>query len=144
MFCKYMGIDYGRRRVGVAVSDPFGEISMPHGILQVLSLSDAVQKTGALAGELEIDKLVVGLPLNMDGTKGEMAEEVDRFCAELGAQVTVPVLQWDERLSTQLVERVLLEADMSRKRRKDVRDKLAAQSILQGYLDSLSQDSLEP
>jgi putative Holliday junction resolvase len=82
--------------------------------------------------------IVVGLPLNMNGTPGPMSQKVDAFVAKLRERMGVPVITWDERLSTMMAERVLLEADMSRRRRKAVRDKVAAQVILQGFLDSLS------
>ncbi len=86
--------------------------------------------------ETDAEMVVVGMPLNMNGSHGLMAETVSAFVRKLSAQLSIPVATWDERLSTSLVERVLIEADMSRAKRKRVRDKLAAQVILQGYLDS--------
>jgi putative Holliday junction resolvase len=89
-----------------------------------------------VCAETEAERVVVGLPLNMDGSPGPMAEKVRAFVTGLEAEIAVPVDAWDERLSTRMVERVLLQADVSRAKRKKARDKLAAQVILQGYLDA--------
>jgi len=132
---RVVGIDYGERRLGIAVSDPGGTIAMPFRVLDVRGDDDAVAQVRELCGDLSAERIVVGLPLNMDGSRGPMAERVERFIEQLSGEFDIPVETTDERLSTRLVERVLLDADMSRKRRKGVRDKLAAQVILQGYLD---------
>jgi putative Holliday junction resolvase len=89
-----------------------------------------------------VSAVVVGLPLNMNGTRGPMVDRVERFVAELTEAVGLPVVTYDERLSSAMVERTLLDADMSRSKRKGVRDKLAAQVILQGYLDREGFDRL--
>ncbi len=132
---RVLGIDYGERRVGIAVSDPSGTIALPLTMLDRHTCGDLteavvgqVTATGAVA-------IVVGLPLNMNGTHGPMAEAAQAFADGLRCRLGIPVLTYDERLSSCEVERVLLAADMSRKRRRDVRDKLAAQVILQAYLD---------
>ena len=132
---RTLGIDYGERRVGVAISDPLGSIALGLETVTVKSLRDAVTKVSEICREKEASTVVVGLPLNMNGTRGPMVERVERFVAELADAVGIPVVTYDERLSSAMVERTLLDADMSRGKRKGVRDMLAAQVILQGYLD---------
>lgn len=132
---RILAVDYGERRLGFAVSDPDGTISMPLRVVEVRSVKNALEETRQICEETEAEKVVVGLPLNMDGTSGEMAQRVEAFVAGLTELVDIPVETWDERLSTVAAERVLLEGDMSRKKRKGLRDQLAAQIFLQGYLD---------
>ena len=134
---RMLGVDFGERRVGLAVSDALGMLATPWRTVEVSGRREAVEGVVKACEETEAEQIVVGLPLNMDGTHGPMVEKVDAFVADLRGRVSVPVVTWDERLSSSLVERMLLEADVSRARRKQVRDKLAAQVILQGYLDSL-------
>jgi putative Holliday junction resolvase len=133
---RTLGIDYGERRVGVAVSDPLGMLATPLTVVTVDHVKQAVTAIRDLCAEHDAGCVVVGLPLNMDGTRGPMVEVVEAFVEKLQAVVSCNVVTWDERLSTSQVERTLLEADLSRQRRKDVRDKLAAQVILQAYLDA--------
>lgn len=133
---RILGIDYGTRRLGLAISDALGMIATPLSVETVASMSEAVAVTRKVAGERGVERVVVGLPINMNGTQGPMAAEVLLFVEKLKEASGLPVVTWDERLSTGMVERVLLEADLSRGRRKEVRDKLAAQVILQGYLDA--------
>ncbi len=133
---RVLGVDWGERRLGFAVSDPGGVLALPLKVQSVVNGAEAVAAVERILAETEALLVVVGLPLNMNGSRGEMAGKVDTFVAALREVLPVPVETWDERLSTGLVERTLLAADMSRKRRKEVRDKLAAQVILQGYLDS--------
>jgi len=132
---RMLGIDYGERRVGVAISDPFGDIALGVCTLAVTGMKDAVAKVSDLCREREVGKVVLGLPLNMDGSSGAMVERVEQFATRLTESTGLPVVMLDERLSSALVERTLLDADMSRRKRKGVIDKLAAQVILQGYLD---------
>ncbi len=134
---RVLGVDYGTRRVGFAISDAMGIVATPLFTRDVLSETEAARAVGEVAEEKGAVRVVVGIPLNMDGTKGPMALQVEAFLKRLrdrGLEVEV----WDERLSTGLVERMLVSADVSRARRKEVRDKLAAQVILQGYLDAHS------
>lgn len=133
---RYLGVDYGERRVGLAVSDPDGIIATPLRVAEVKSDRDAVVAVCAATREVEAERIVVGDPINMDGSRGMMSKRVAAFVELLRAETEVPVVLWDERLSTGLVERAMLEADLSRQKRKRARDKLAAQVILQGYLDA--------
>ena len=139
---RLIGIDYGERRVGVAISDPFGSIALGVDTLEVTSLKDAVAKVCEVCREKDVSTVVVGLPLNMNSTRGPMVDRVERFVSELSEATGLPVVTYDERLSSAMVERTLLDADMSRNKRKGVRDKLAAQVILQGYLDRQAFDSM--
>lgn len=139
---RILGIDYGERRVGVAISDPFGDIALGVETIEVTSLKDAVAKVCNTCREKDVATVVVGLPLNMDGTRGPMVDRVERFVSELTEASGLPVETYDERLSSAMVERTLLDADMSRSKRKGVRDKLAAQVILQGYLDRQGFDAM--
>lgn len=140
---RILGIDYGTRRMGVAVSDALGMIATPVSVEPVTSMEEAVAAAVRVARAKGASTLVVGLPINMDGTLGPMAQEVLAFVEKLKAVGGFTVATTDERLSTSMVERVLVEADLSRGRRKEVRDKLAAQVILQGYLDAHPSD-LDP
>ncbi len=133
-----LGIDYGSRRVGVAVSDATNTIALPLKILEVTSRARAVEQVAAVAAERGVEQIVVGLPLNMNGTEGEMATAARTFAEELEEVVSAHVALFDERLSTAQIERVLLDADLSRNKRKGVRDKLAAQVILQAWMDANS------
>ncbi len=136
-----LGIDWGTRRIGIAVSDPSGTMALVLTCVEVRNEQDALQEIVKLCKEAEAGKIVVGLPLNMDGSKGEVALKVECFVDQLIAKTGLPVETWDERLSTAQVERLLLTADVSRQKRKQLRDKLAAQVILQSYLDSLCASS---
>ena len=136
---RILGIDYGTVRMGFAVSDELGMIAMPLVVETVSSVDEAIAVSCRLARERKVGKIVVGIPINMDGTHGPMAKEAAVFVEKLKAVCGVPVMITDERLSTSLVERMLLGADVSREKRKAVRDKLAAQVILQGYLDTVAE-----
>ena len=110
---RVLGVDYGMRRVGIAVSDSLGVVATPTCKLEVQSLTDAVRQTAELVVEKNVDKVVVGLPLHMNGSKGELAETAEKFASKLASH-RVEVVTWDERL-TSGKEHVLLQADTSRK-----------------------------
>ncbi|WP_017185309.1 Holliday junction resolvase RuvX [Alkalibacillus haloalkaliphilus] len=135
---KILGLDVGEKTIGVAVSDALhftaqGIETIHWDESEFASVKDRFQQ---LIDEYEISKVVVGLPKNMNGTIGERGEACQQFAAYLEEQFSLPVVMWDERLTTMAAERVLLDADMSRQKRKKVIDKMAAMIILQGYLDS--------
>ncbi|MEW6443565.1 MAG: Holliday junction resolvase RuvX [bacterium] len=131
-----MALDLGEKTIGVAVSDDLGWTAQPLTTLKRKSPREDVDEIVLLVEEHRVDQLVVGLPVNMDGTMGHQARRVLSFVESMKQRLKVPVITWDERLSTVAVERVLLEADVSRRKRKQHIDKLAAAYILQGYLDS--------
>jgi putative holliday junction resolvase len=133
---RILGVDYGRRRVGIALSDETAMLAMPLLTVEVTDVAGAVEAVRNIATERRVSRIVVGLPLNMNGTRGPMADEVGEFVKRVVEATALPVDTYDERLSSGLVERMLVDADLSRARRKTVRDKLAAQVILQSYIDS--------
>tara|TARA_B100000809_G_scaffold140039_1_gene137623 strand:+ start:991 stop:1437 length:447 start_codon:yes stop_codon:yes gene_type:complete len=136
MMDRILGLDYGTRRLGFAVSDPTGIIATSLETVAVQTDSDACQAVARLLRETGATSVVVGHPLHMNGSKSELALKVETFIERLRGSVDVPLHLWDERLSSREAERVLLEADTSRAKRKQVRDKMAAQLILQNYLDA--------
>ena len=133
---KIMGVDFGDRRTGIAVSDPAAVIAFPRGTIESPLLQHTAAEVARLAAAEPVDRIVVGHPLNMDGTPGPRAARTAEFTAELRARTPIPVESWDERLTSAVVERVLLDADTSRAKRRAVVDKLAAQQILQSWLDA--------
>lgn len=133
---KTLGIDHGEKRLGFAVSDPDGSMAFPLRVVTIRDEDEALLAAMEVFKETESRRIVVGLPLNMNGSKGPSAEKAIRFASRLSEAAGVAVETWDERLSTCEAERVLLAADLSRARRKMLRDKMAAQIILQSYLDS--------
>ncbi len=132
---RVLGIDYGRRRIGLAISDPDGILATPLPVYARRGARADIEYIVRLAREKDAEMIVIGLPLNMDGSSGEMADEVVAFAERLSARVGVPILTFDERLTSEEADRVLIQADVSRKRRKEVQDSLAAVLILQGYLE---------
>lgn len=133
-----IGFDYGTKRLGIAVSDLLLMVATPYKILQRREESKDIKEILAIIKEKEACGLVFGLPLQMDGTEGETAKKVREFAARIEAASGLPVTFWDERLSSRAMENFLIkEADLSRKRRKEVLDSSAASYILQGFLDAL-------
>lgn len=133
---RIMGLDFGDKRIGVAVSDALGWTAQGKKVVQNTSFKEVVAELQSLIEEYEIERIVVGLPKNMDGSLGARAEKTLDFIDGLRTKLEVPITTWDERLSTAAAERTLLAADVSRQKRKDVIDKMAAAVILQNYLDS--------
>ncbi|RXI99956.1 Holliday junction resolvase RuvX [Anaerobacillus alkaliphilus] len=137
---RTLGLDVGTKTIGVAASDELGWTAQ--GIETIKrNLEDPEkdwEKLSKLITELEINKVVVGLPKNMNGTIGPSGEACQQFADEVKHRFNLPIIMWDERLTTVAAERMLIAADMSRKKRKSVIDKMAAVMILQGYLDSSS------
>ncbi|WP_410772557.1 Holliday junction resolvase RuvX [Fontibacillus sp. BL9] len=136
---KILGLDYGDRRIGVAVSDAFGWTAQGLTVIERRREGDDLEIIAGLVSEHEVEEVVVGLPKNMNGTVGPRGEICMAFAEELKNLLQIPVHLWDERLTTVSAHRTLLEADVSRKKRKGVVDKMAASLILQNYLDSKSQ-----
>ena len=134
---RILGIDYGRRRLGLALSDEDGILASPLPARFRGESDKDMAFLAGLAGEHHVARAVVGLPQNMNGSLGEMAHEALDFARVLQEKLALPVIPFDERLTTSEAERVLVAADLSRSRRRGVRDSLAAVLILQGYLDSL-------
>ena len=134
---RALALDIGDKTIGVAVSDLLGLTAQGVETIRRTSNKDDLKRLGELVAQFEADTFVIGLPKNMDGTEGTRCELVKKFAAKLGvAFPNVKQIFWDERLSTVAATRNLIAADLSRKKRKKVIDKMAAVYILQGWLDS--------
>ena len=133
-----LGIDYGSKRMGLAVSDLLRSIATSYKILYRSSWQNDVAELKKIIAEKEIGGIIYGLPLQMNGEEGDIAREVKSFAEKLSAEIPLPYAFWDERLSSSAVERFLIdEVDMSRQKRKKILDASAAAYILQGALDAL-------
>jgi len=136
---RIVGLDYGERRLGFAVSDPTHTIASALAVETVTSTAEAATTAARICREQEAERLVIGFPWNMNGTPGPMGERVSGFKRKLEAQIDVPIELWDERLTTKTAEDVLIEGRTTRAKRKHLVDKVAAQIMLQHYLDTKSQ-----
>ena len=134
---RIMALDIGSRTIGIACSDALLMTAQGIETIRRTSLENDFNRLRELISEYEVHELVVGMPKNMNGTKGDRAEKTEEFVEKMKAVIDLPVTFWDERLSTVMAERQLIAADVSRKKRKGVIDKMAAVVILQGYLDRL-------
>lgn len=134
---RLMGLDLGGKTIGISVSDDLGLTAQPRSTLKRISKAKDIAGLLDIAKENSVQGIVVGMPINMDGSRGEAAKKAEEFISRLQENTSLLVIPWDERLSTAAVTKVLVSADMSRAKRKANVDKLAAAYILQGYLDSL-------
>lgn len=134
-----IGLDLGTKTIGVAVSDPDRKLAMGVTTIMRKNFSADTQRLLTMIGERQAAALVLGLPINMDGSEGPRAQSTRAFARNLGKLTELPIALWDERLSTAAVERNLIAADVSRKKRAAVIDQHAAAFILQGALDRLSR-----
>ncbi|MFD2169233.1 Holliday junction resolvase RuvX [Tumebacillus lipolyticus] len=132
---RVLGIDYGDVRIGIAVSDAMGWTAQGVETITRKTLEDDLARLKELIEKYEVSTIVLGLPKNMNGTIGPRGELSQQFAEILETTFHLPVVLWDERLSTMAAERMLVSADVSRKKRKQVVDKMAAAIILQNYLD---------
>ena len=131
-----MGLDVGTKRIGVAVSDETGTLAQGRCVVLRTSDNKALAELGRMIKEFAASLVVVGLPLNMNGTKGERAADAEKLGKKISESIGVEVVFWDERLSTKEVEDILIASSVRRDKRKGLLDKMAAQVILQSYLDS--------
>lgn len=136
---RILALDVGERRIGVAVSDALNIIAQGLETIERKGEENILNRIKGLLEEYDIGKIVIGMPFNMDGTKGASAESIERFISLLKKEITVDIETVDERLTTAQGERMLIDADVSRKKRRSSLDKIAAQLILQAYLDSHEQ-----
>lgn len=137
---RILGVDFGDARIGIAVSDPLGWTAQ--GVETIWWKSDiqrAAERIGRLAADYGAEKIVVGLPKNMNGTMGPRSEKTLEFIGELSKYTGAEIIQWDERLSTVAASRTMHEVGMRTSKKKKVVDQIAAVFILQGYLDSISE-----
>ncbi len=134
---RTMGLDVGDKTIGVAASDLLGWTAQGIETIIRTNIKKDLQRLEELVKSYEVNKIVVGLPKNMNGTIGPQGEKVLEFAERLKKRFSAEIVLWDERLTTVAAERSLIQADVSRKKRKEVIDKMAAVYILQGYLDSI-------
>ena len=136
---RLLGLDVGRKTIGLAVSDSDMKIATTVGTIRRSKFTKDVKNLDAIITERQVNGLVLGLPISMNGNEGPACQSVRQFAVNLDNILEIGITFWDERLSTSAVERLLIkEADLSRNRRSEIIDKMAAAYILQGALDSLS------
>jgi putative Holliday junction resolvase len=133
---RIAALDVGEARIGVAVSDELGITAQPLGVVRRVGGRRDLDALAEMLAPYAPERLVVGLPLGLRGDEGPQAIRVRAFATKVGERLGLPLEFWDERLTTVAAERVLIEADVGRRRRRDVVDKMAASLILQGYLAS--------
>jgi putative Holliday junction resolvase len=141
---RIIALDVGDARTGVATTDPLQIIASPHSVVEESSRKEAIAAIVGIVAELEPVCVVVGLPLETQGTRGAQAKKVMVFAALLREAIDVEIVFHDERYTTVAAEEMLVAADVSRKKRKKVIDKIAATNILQSYLDELSDAGTPP
>lgn len=134
---RIMGIDYGEKRFGIALSDPLGITAQGLPTIERTSIQEDIKKIINIIQEKEVQEIVVGLPKHLNNTLGDKAKEVLNFIDTLKKHINIPIKTFDERFSTVRANRAMLEGDLSRKKRKERVDMIAAQLILQGYLDMI-------
>ena len=132
---RILGLDYGSRRIGVAVSDPLGITAQPLPALHREGDRKDIAGIARLVGGLGVDSVVLGLPLLLNGDEGPQAARARAFGDTLSAELSLPVTMWDERMTTAQSERHLIESGVRRERRKELRDSLSAMFLLQSFLD---------
>ncbi|MEQ9520842.1 MAG: Holliday junction resolvase RuvX [Parvibaculum sp.] len=136
-----IGLDLGTKTIGIALSDPDWRVASPRETIKRTKFAADAERLLQIIAEDNVGGLVLGLPLNMDGSEGPRVQSTRTFARNLSPRIDIPIFFWDERLSTVAVTRTLLEADASRKRRDEVVDKMAAAYILQGVLERLRNPS---
>jgi putative Holliday junction resolvase len=138
---RVLGLDYGEKRIGVAVCD---ELGLTAQALAVIARKNKKSDLGAIGNYVQsygVEKIVIGYPLRLDGTAGIQCEKVDRFIHALASLFSLPIIRWDETLTTKDAEELLRTANVRAKKRKGLVDKIAAGMILQGYLDAFAQQT---
>jgi putative Holliday junction resolvase len=133
---RILALDHGTRRIGVAVSDELKMIATPLEYIPADPMDKVVERLAQLIREKEVELILIGMPRNMDGTFGPAADKVNAFIALLQPHITTPIKKWDERLTSVMANRALLEGNVRRQDRKQKVDKMAAAILLQSYLDA--------
>lgn len=143
---RILALDLGKRTIGLALSDVGRSVATPYGTIARKGLKADIDRLETVIASEGVGALVLGLPVNMDGSEGPRCQATRQFAADLLRALDIPLAFWDERLSTRAAEAALIEADLSRRRRGQVIDKVAAALILQGFLDfsGRTADSAEP
>ena len=133
-------LDLGKKRIGLAISDINQKIASPYDVLKEKKFSEILIILKNLIRKFDIGSIIVGDPINMDGSLGPKSQSSRSFITNISKDIDIPILLWDERLSTVAAEKSLIEADISRKKRSKVIDKIAANIILQSFLDFLNSN----
>jgi putative holliday junction resolvase len=136
---RLLGLDVGEKTVGIAISDSDFKVAAPVETIRRTKFAADAARLAQVIGERGVGGLVIGLPVNMDGSEGPRCQSVRQFAANLLKRIDLPIAFWDERLSTAAVTRAMLDLDVSRARRARAVDKMAAAYILQGALDALGR-----
>ena len=134
---RILALDHGTRRIGVAVSDETKTIAQPLEYIPAEPFADFLSRLKTILAEKEVYFMLIGMPRNMDGSYGPAAQKVDAFVAVLKTAITIPVKLWDERLTSTMANRILIQGNVRRDKRKEKVDKMAAAILLQSYLDGL-------
>ncbi len=132
---RYLGIDFGTKRIGLAISDEMGIIAGKYGTITRKGTRQDVERIKEIVRKEGVQTVVIGYPRNMDGSTGKTAEMVEEFVSAMRGVLEIPIERWDERLSSALAEKTLVRGDVSRRKRRKVIDQLSAVIILQNYLD---------
>ena len=133
---RTLAFDFGDRRIGIAVSDPMGMAARPLMTLTRTTWPNDLERIHAIIREHEVRRILVGMPLDMDGRRGVRARVTESFIERIKGATGLPVIPWDERLTTVQAQRILISGDVRRERRRQVIDQVAAVILLQAYLDS--------
>jgi putative Holliday junction resolvase len=132
---RILSLDHGTRRIGVAVSDETKTIAQPLEYIPAEPFADFLERLKKILVEKEIDLILIGMPRNMDGSYGPAAQKVEAFVSVMKSAITVPIKLWDERLTSKMANRILIQGNVRRDQRKEKVDKMAAAILLQSYLD---------
>jgi putative Holliday junction resolvase len=135
---RLLGLDIGTKTIGLALSDPMWTVATSFETIRRTKFTKDAERLFAIVDEHKVGALILGLPVNMNGTEGPRCQSVRQFASNIVKIRDIPIVFWDERWSTAAAERALIEADTSRKKRAEVIDKVAASYILQGALDRLA------
>jgi putative Holliday junction resolvase len=136
---RILGLDIGDATIGMAISDPFGWTAQGLRTIRRTGIKTDINEIITIIEEYKVEKIVAGFPINMNGTLGPSSEKIKKFCTKLNEKTGLEIIYQDERLTTVAASRILIEADVSRKKRKQVIDTVAATYILQIYLDRISK-----
>ena len=132
---RILALDHGSKRIGIAVSDETKTIAQPLEYIAAEPIADLLTRLKQLIREKEVDLILIGQPRNMDGSYGPAAQKVEAFVAVLNTAITVPIKMWDERLTSTMANKALIQGGVRRDKRKEKVDKMAAAILLQSYLD---------
>ena len=132
---RILGLDYGSKRIGVAVCDELGMTAQGLATIARKNRQQDLEEIARFIRTYNVEKIVIGYPIRLDGTEGIQCEKVGKFASILESTFSLPVIKWDETLSTKEAEEILIRANMRRDKRKNIVDRVAASLILQGYLD---------